>query len=234
MPNPYFLLAESAALKSRMAGTFVSDNRQAIRDVQVFYDHPNVELEKVYPYITISHLDISFAPERALSEQDYYYTNGSHLTEAQKAQYTTLHYFPSEKSEATLQSEVSGDQFLTTEQFVPVDLLFQVTTHLRSPTHKRQLDALLLRRVFPMRRGFIEIPEDGTMRRLDLLDYRSADILDTESGQNKHLFRSVYTLSMTAEIPQADLTGAGYVETVEGTITNDLDPLTDTLTEDFT
>lgn len=234
MPNPGFILAEDAALKKRMAGIFVSDNRQAIRRCQVFYDHPNVELEKAYPYVTISLLDINFAPDRALSEQDYYYTNGSHLTEEQKSQYTSLLYYPSEMTEADLASQVDGDQFVTTEQFVPVDILYQVTTHLRDPIHKRQLDALMLRRVFPMRRGFIEIVEDGTMRRLTLLDWRSADILDLESGQNKHVFRSVYTLTINAEIPQADLTGAGYVETVEGTITNDLDPLTEPLMEDFT
>jgi hypothetical protein len=76
----------------------------------------------------------------------------------------------------------------------------------------------MLRRVFPFRRGFIEIPEDGTIRRCDMIDWRQADILDQEAGFNKRVFRKVYTVRINAEIPQRDIYTVKSVSTVDGTI----------------
>jgi hypothetical protein len=215
---PAFLLAEDAALRRRISGLFVSDDKEPVRNVQVFYRHPEKETEKTFPYATIELLDISFAPERAVSEVNYYFAGGVGLTPEQQDKYTSLDYYPSHYDASDLASLTGASGFVSTEQFVPVDLLYQITTHTRNPVHQRQLDGLMLRRVFPLRRGFIEIPEDGTIRRCQLLDWRSSDILDQEAGQKKHLFRSVYTIEMGAEIPQADLIGLQRVLEVQHSI----------------
>ena len=65
-----------------------------------------------------------------------------------------------------------------------------------------------------MRRGFIEVPEDGTIRRCDLVDWRAANLLDQEAGYKKRTFRKVYTIRINAEIPQSDLRRAGQVTDV--------------------
>jgi len=94
----------------------------------------------------------------------------------------------------------------------------------------------MLRYVFPFRRGFIEIPEDGTVRRCDMLDWRQADVLDQEAGFNKRIFRKVYTVRINAEIPQKDIFTVKTVSEVSGTIEDnysDTDVLSTSFSEDF-
>ena len=54
------------------------------------------------------------------------------------------------------------------------------------------------------------------MRRLDLLDWTTADLLDPEAGYRKRIFRKVYTIQMSAEIPSSVLIGRQAVTTVVG------------------
>ena len=62
------------------------------------------------------------------------------------------------------------------------------------------------------------IEADGTSRRLDLLDWSTADLLDPEAGYRKRIFRKVYTLQMTSEIPTSSLTGLKKVSSVSTTL----------------
>lgn len=229
MPNPGFLFAEDAALKSRLSQMEVSAGRK----VQVFYRHPEKDTEKVYPFATIELLDINHATDRQHSEQQYYYASGVGLTPEQQSRYTSIDYYPSLMTAADLEEEVGGGGFLSTESFVPVNLLYQVTTYTRSAQDDRALTALMLRRVTPFRRGFIEVPEDGTIRRLDLLNWNGTDILDGEAGYKKRIFRKVYTLSMSAEIPAADLIGLERVLSVHGTLSNHHDSPSTVLSSSF-
>ena len=98
-------------------------------------------------------------------------------------------------------------EFITSKEFVPVDLLYQVSTFTRSALHDRQLSANMLTKVFPFRRGSIHIDADNTDRRLELLDWSTADLLDPEAGYRKRIFRKVYTLQMSAELPSTDIYG---------------------------
>lgn len=236
MSNPGFLFAEDAALKERLAAVAVSDNRNTERVSQVFYGYPDAETEKVYPFFTIDLLDVSFASDRQHSERQWYYTNDQALTPAQQEIYTSIDYYPSEKNASDMATAAGVDGFLSMDQFVAVDLLYQVTTYARNPIHDRQLHGLLLRRVFPMRRGFIEIPEDGTIRRCELLDWRSADYIDQDAGHKKRTFRKVYTVRINAEIPQSDLLEVKKVLSVQGLLQdNDLEStvLSTSFSEEF-
>jgi hypothetical protein len=96
--------------------------------------------------------------------------------------------------------------------------LYQVSTFTRTALHDRQLSAKMLTEIFPWRRGFIDIGADGTIRRLDLLDWTTADLLDPEAGYRKRIFRKVYTVQMTAEIPSSHIVGRHAVQEVIGTV----------------
>ena len=220
VPNPGFTLAEDAALKNRLSFLSVADDRSADRPVQVFFRFPDGETEKKYPFITIDLIDINHARSRQESEVTYYYSNDAEVVQNVSSTQIDMDYFPSEYSSTELDGIVGGEGYVSTDQYVPVDLVYQVTTHCRSQRHDRKLTADMLRYVSPFRRGFIEIPEDGTIRRCDVLDWRPADILDQETGYKKRIFRKVFTVQVNAEIPQKDLTNVGVVETVNGTLTD--------------
>jgi len=54
-----FLLAEDQALKVKLSGIQLSDDRDATRDVQVFFRYPEGETEKKYPFITLELMDVT-------------------------------------------------------------------------------------------------------------------------------------------------------------------------------
>lgn len=225
MANPGFLLAEDAALKNRFSNIKVSDDRNASRPVQVFFRYPESETERAYPFITIEMIDIVHAKNRQHSELDLFYAKtGIPHRSSFLGTPNELNYWPSRISDLDTIMEDTTAQFLQTNEFVPVDILYQVSTFTRSALHDRQLSSQILSTITPFRKGFIEVPEDGTIRRLDLLDWTTADLLDSEAGYRKRIFRKIYTLQMSAEIPSTDMFATPQVTTVIPTI----EPITST------
>lgn len=207
-----FLLAEDEALKLRLSTLTVSDDRNNSRPVQVFFRYPEGETEKHYPFITIELLDVTHATNRQHSEVSMYSNYANHPN--------SLTYWPSTAASVGV---VVGQDFLRTNSFIPVDLMYQVSTYARSAQHDRQLSAQMLTNVTPFRFGSLVISADDTSRRLELLDWASADLLDQEAGYRKRVFRKVYTLRMTSELPSEALAGVKQVTSVQTTIeqTND-------------
>lgn len=216
MPNPGFTIAEDAALKNRLQTLYVSDDRQQQRPVQVFFRYPEAETEKLYPFITIDLLDIAHARYRQESSVDRYFSNDNRTDYSNSADY--IDYIPSEYDATGIASVAGNSGYVQLNDYVPMDLTYQITTYCRSQRHDRQLTAALMRYIFPLRYSFIEIPEDGTLRRCDLLDWRQADLLDQESGYKKRIFRKVLTVQINSEIPQNDIGSVPIVESVEGTL----------------
>lgn len=224
------LFAEDNAVKQRFSDLTVSDDRNGNRQVQVFYRYPENETEKFYPFITIERIDITHATNRQESERFYYFQPG----ETQRRR--DLTYYPSESDYAEVEEFANGGR-LRSEAPVPINITYLVTTYARNPIHDAQITAHMLRSVVPFRRGFIEIPEDGTVRRFDLLQWQQSDITDQEAGSRKRIFRKVFTLVMNAEIPTSDLFPIFAIERVNGTLTgandlNSIDP-SSSITEDF-
>lgn len=207
-----FLLAEDEALKQRLSTLTVTDDRNAQRPVQVFFRYPEGETEKHYPFITIELMDITHARNRQHSEVSLY----AHYEDSP----ASLTYWPSTAASIGI---VAGQEFLKTNEFIPVDILYQVSTYCRSAQHDRQLSAQMLTTVTPFRFGSLVIAADDTSRRLEMLDWANADLLDQESGYRKRTFRKVYTLQMTSELPSEALVGVKQVTSVQTTIeqTND-------------
>lgn len=205
-----FLLAEDEAIKKRLSSLTVSDDREATRPIQVFFRYPQTETERTYPFITIEMIDIVHARNRQHSENELFYFNqnaGATLPEDWEKRPNALTYWPSESDDFSTITNRDSYKVIATNEFVPVDLVYQVSTYARSALHDKQLSSMLIRKVFPFRRSSIHIDADGTDRRLELLDWTTADLLDAESGYRKSIFRKIYTLQMGAELPSTDLYG---------------------------
>jgi hypothetical protein len=218
-----FLLAEDQALKAKFSGIQLIDDRDTTRDVQVFFRYPEGETEKKFPFITLEMLDIVHNTRRQHSDQNIYAFRGTAPAGQPSDHYGTddsgsFKYWPNTTTDVRTLSSLAGNSagsspFVTTLEHVPVDLLYQVTTFTRSALHDRALQSHILTKVAPFRRGYLDIGIDGTQRHMDLMDWRSADMLDEEAGFKKRIFRKVYTLSITSEIPATALAGVGQVTT---------------------
>ena len=215
-----FLLAEDQALKVKFSGIQLVDDRDATRDVQVFFRYPEGETEKKYPFITLELITINHARDRQHSDNMVYAFRGTAPTGQPAGHYSTedaagtFTYYPNETSDVTTLDGYAGaanSPFLSTLEHAPVDLVYQVTTFTRSAIHDRYLQAHILTKIAPFRRGFLVIPADGTHRHMDMLEWRSADMLDEEAGFKKRIFRKIYTISVTSEIPVTNLVGLGQV-----------------------
>lgn len=172
-----FLINEDKALKSRLSGITVSDSGNQARPVPVFYGQPDAQIrQQSYPYITIDLTGVTEEVDRA------------------HRGYATLPYTPE-----GVDPEVSTATYWP----IPVALYYQVTTYARQPRHDRQLiSAVYNNDRLPFRFGSLYIPEDSTIRRLDMLGFVKRDT--TESS--KRLFSNVYNIRVSAEVLPAVLT----------------------------
>jgi hypothetical protein len=218
-----FLLAEDEAIKLRFSGLYVTDDRNERRPVKVFFRYPEGETEREYPFITIELIDVLHASERQHSDVTIYAdTSASTLFEGHPAFFD---YWPNEADGISASATSGSSQFYTADDFIPIDLLYQVSIYTRSSLHDRQLTSGIMSRVAPWRWNSIYIQADGTSRRFDMLDWTNADLLDMESGYRKRIFRKVLTLKMSSEITHQmldQLTGTQPVTEINSTITSQL------------
>lgn len=219
MTNAGFLLAEDAALKARMSGITVSDDRDQNRPVKVFFRYPEGETEKQYPFITIEMVSLNHARNRQHSEYPVYFTGASaaHPMSINNPNY--IGYFPSELNQNGMNAILTApNNYLRMEAPLPVDLTYQITTYARTALHDRQITSKIIRNILPFRSNYLLVPEDGTVRRLDLMSWGQSDLLDGEAGYRKRIFRKVFTVMVNAEIPRENLTQIKQATTVIGTI----------------
>ena len=185
-----FILAEDKALREKLLGIIVTDQKSSgsvtQRKVGVWFGTPDIEIaQQTYPYITIDLIDISRANDREMRGWS-------------KPQYMT--------DPDTI--PVQGVQGLQVVQFsdqtmdwrihtpIPMNLDYQITTYSRAPMHDREILAQLMGYKLPIRFGYLE-PEDGTIRRLDVLDVSKRDSVEGE----KRLFMNAITVRVSSELP---------------------------------
>jgi len=169
-----FILNEDAALKSLLSGITVSDGGNPSRPVAVFYGQPDKELrQQSYPYITLDLVGIKEDTTRA------------------HRGYIPISYLPDNGTTLDSNKEYS------TGYPIPVDLIYQVSTWARQPRHDRQIIASLLSfGRLPLRFGQLYVPQDNTIRRLDVLGFSKRD----STEQDKRLFSNVFNVRISAEI----------------------------------
>lgn len=185
-----FILAEDKALRNRLQGITVFDQKSEAMDeprtVGVFFGQPDQEIRaQIYPYITIDLVDINRDMEREMRGK----TSASYLV-------------PSVV-------QLGANDTFETDLPIPVSLDYQITAYSRHPQHDRTMMAQLLYSKLPFRFGYLEITEKtvvsgntttntNTYRRLDVLDVSKRDMV--EGG--KRLFMNAVTVRVSSEIPQ--------------------------------
>ena len=182
-----FILDEDQALRNLLVGIEVSDQKADAsgtpRKVGVWFGQPDLEIrDQSYPYITIDLVDISEDPRRAM--------RGLARPEYMRPDGVT-------------------DDTWAVDYPTPVNIDYQITTYARQPRHDRTILAALLASRLPLRFGTL-LPNDGTVRRLDVLDVAKRD--QVENG--KRMFVNIFTIRVSSEIPTSTLRTYGQVDSV--------------------
>jgi hypothetical protein len=80
----------------------------------------------------------------------------------------------------------------------PLSLIYMVTTHCRSARHDRELFRNLLKPDYlPWRFGSLYVPQDDTIRRLDMIDISASTDYDS---LKKRVFRRIFMIAISAEM----------------------------------
>ncbi len=180
-----FLLSEDKALRNLLTGCTVTDQKAdggdgGRRNVGVWFGQPDQEIRnQSFPYITIDMIDVG---------EDF---NRAHRGKVKPEYYSD----PSNMGNSAEYDPDLHDWEL--DWPVPVIIDYQITTYARQPRHDRELLAQLMSTKLPLRFGVLE-PDDGTVRRLDVVAISKRDV--TENG--KRLFVNAFTVRISSEIPQ--------------------------------
>jgi hypothetical protein len=179
-----FLFSEDKALREKMQGMVVYDQKadgdDSPRQVGVWFGQPDQEIRaQSYPYVTIDMVDVSRDPSR------------EHRGKVAPA------YLESRLSE----NFDPNTQGWETDIPIPVNIDYQITTYSRQPRHDRMIVAQLMAEKLPMRSGILQL-DDGTVRRLDVMDIAKRDITENQ----KRLFVNAVTVRVSSEVVQGALT----------------------------
>jgi len=173
-----FILNEEEALKNLLSGMTVSDSGNPTRPVGVFYGQPDKEIRlQAYPYVTIDLINISEDVSRVQSGT------------------VEVPYEP---------EDWDGISSLIQPFPMPINLDYQITGFSRQPRHDRQiLSQLFSIGRLPVRFGTMYVPQDNTMRRVDVLGFSKRDTTEAD----KRLFMNVSTIRIGSEILRLPVNG---------------------------
>jgi len=184
-----FILSEDKALRDLLKGMKVTDQKAdggtgALRNVDVWFGQPDQEIRaQSYPYITIDLIDISEDFQRAMRGK----VKPAYLPDPQNMPPVN------EGDDPTAYDPELNNWSI--HMPIPVNIDYQITVYSRQPRHDRELIAQILYKKIPLRFAILE-PDDGTVRRLDVLDVSKRDV--TEQG--KRLFVNTLTVRVSSEI----------------------------------
>ncbi|MEU1816091.1 Ig domain-containing protein [Streptomyces roseifaciens] len=178
-----FLVTEDRALKQKLQGLLVHDATAPPtgRKVVVRYKNPEYELaDSVYPLILLSHTRISKDEER----------------EARGV--VQVQYAPEGYATWPDMADPSKSPYLA-EMPIPLNIDYQVDAYCRKELHLIELiDQLITYHRLPHRFGYLAVPEDGTVRRLDLLG--GPDFYESKDELGKRLFCATWAIRVSAEV----------------------------------
>lgn len=194
---------ESRALTKHLQGIRVTaSNYPAGRDVPVTWVGPDLELRTAsYPGIYLSYAGMSKADDREVRGP----TNLQYAPPGYD-QHVMVPDDMEDKDNLNLVdwADVAGFDRLSSpyhvdEHPIPYNLDFNVAVLTRNYQQAFEIIAQLdeIERI-PPRFGGLEVPEDGTVRTLDLLGGPDTSMIRDEDG--KRLIQSVYSVRVTAEL----------------------------------
>jgi hypothetical protein len=199
---------EAKALKAKLAGLTVTDAASTDREVGVWFRNPETELrDMTFPSIVLEYSGLNKADDRE--------HRGT----------TTLGYIPEEFQPGPYDSvdevsgvpvvfdpgAVSGEDFNPTyspfkvpDFPIPYNLDFQITVYSRLQQELTPLIGQLSKidRI-PVRFGYLEVPEDGTTRSMDLL--AGPEIVSSRDPEGRRLFQAVYSVRIYTELNLYDV-----------------------------
>lgn len=191
-----FIIAEEKALHEKVSDLKVYDPRTPQGAyVKAWFRFPEGERINEYPYITVT------GPIAMTEARDRVHS----IT------YPEATLWPSETDDVYASQLVVGDphavdKVMTHMRFIPYYLTYQVSTYARNYLHDRQMTLQLMRvRKLPYRYGWLYVPEDDTLRQLDLLSWQPADQLEQASDGLKTIHRKIWTVQITAHVAPFDL-----------------------------
>lgn len=184
-----FLFNEDEALKLKFQGLTVTDatsDSNTNRRVEVRFKNPEYEFaDATYPLVLISHTSIERAPERE--------SRGP----------INLPYAPEGYAPWDPILDPNKSPYIT-ETPIPVNVNYGVEVFARKQQHLIQLTGALMQfGRLPPRFGFLPIPQDGTVRRIDILG--GPEYTESKDERGKRLFIAMYAILVSSEILWADI-----------------------------
>jgi len=190
------ILAESSALKAKLSGLHVPRPEGGSRRVRTYFRFPDEQTERIYPFITIEFMTLQFASDRAHSAQMMKVFNWP-------SEYATFAEYADAHNLSAWTGRIGSSEAV---MWHPYNMIFQIATHARDPLDALYLDGQLVGTYYiPDRWGYLDIPEDGSVRWLDRLEMRTANYIEgNPQGMNQTVFRTVYTVSISAYVMPED------------------------------
>jgi hypothetical protein len=192
-----FIFNEDRAMFTKLSGLVVGDVNapDSGRPVGVKWLDPDIELINLsFPSIIISNTGIVFDSERA--------ANG----------WFQLPYTPEGFSEWDDLTDFSASPYYA-QTPIPYNINYQIEVLSRNNKHATFLTAILSGLDFLHARfGYLEIPEDGTIRRMDLTAGPDRQSIHDRDG--KRLFHSVYSVRVSTELLPKEIESYITVNTV--------------------
>lgn len=178
-----FLQNEDAALKLKFQGLTVSDatSGSSGRRVEVRFRNPEYEFaDAVYPLVLITHTSIERDPEREARGE------------------VKMNYAPEGYPTWDPITDPNASPYIT-DMPIPLNINYLVEVFTRKQQHLIQLTGALMDfNRLPPRLGFLAIPEDGTVRRIDILG--GPEYTESKDERNKRLFVGTYGIMVSSEI----------------------------------
>jgi hypothetical protein len=194
-----FIANEDRAMELKLSGLVVYDvnSPDTGRPVQLIWLDNDTELTKLtYPAIIISNHGITYDAERAHSGL------------------VNLTYTP--EGFPTYDPTTTANPYWCYAP-IPFMINYQIEVVAENNKHSTFLQAVLSGPDYLSRRfGYLEIPEDGTIRRLELA--AGPDMQSTRDGDGKRLFHSVYAVQVATELLPKQIVQYQQVQTVHNDI----------------
>lgn len=220
--TPYI---ESEALKKRLTGvTVTSSTYPGGRVVPVGFVSPDMELRQAaYPGIYLSYAGMAKASDREVRGP----TNLQYAPPGFPTNVQVPVDFANKNSALTEPWDNTFDRLTSpyhvNDHPIPYNLDFNVTVLTRNYQQMFEIIAQLDEPEYlPPRFGGLEVPEDGTVRTLDLLGGPNTSVLKDEDG--KRLLQSVYSVRVAAELNLFDVQQVNRVRTVSLTVASSFNP----------
>lgn len=178
-----FIFNEDRALESKLDGLVVPaiNAPDAGLPVAVLWINNDIELNNLtFPSIIISNKGIAKDSER------------------ESRGWVQLPYTPENFKQWDNITEVTESPYWS-QAPIPYNIDYQIEVLARTNIHATYLRAILAGPDYiPARFGYLEIPEDGTVRRLDL--NAGPTEVDTRDSDGKRLFHAAYAVKVSTEL----------------------------------